>query len=439
MLECLPISTFKSKCAQPRARPGAFGRFFKPEVRFYMFEHERFVELSSNAGTIGNRKLISINSITHEIRILALNALNALIETSRAGSAGVGFAVVAKEVKSVSHRITDISHEMSKELAVSISELNKVGMNMMTQLEEAGGQRLKNLALNMIDIIDRNLYERSCDVRWWATDGAVVEALQHSDPAKREFASERLAIILNSYTVYLDLWIADLEGNVVASGRPSPYTNVIGINVAKEAWFVDAVATASGDDYAAQNIEVTPLLGSQQVATYSTAVREGGRADGRVIGALGIFFDWGKQAAAVVNAVRLTPKKKGSHVACLSTGMGGSLPVPMAKAFCETSSTSEKVPVLRKRISTQQQTALPSGLQRRRVTRPTLAWDGTASSNSGHLGTRDLIRSSRSRRTTPGCSAPTISPPFGVVFKTPASARRTETQPARRSAKAQAR
>jgi methyl-accepting chemotaxis protein len=59
-----------------------------------MSEHEKIVELSRNVGTIANRKLVSINSITHEIRILALNAL---IEASRAGSAGVGFAVVAQE------------------------------------------------------------------------------------------------------------------------------------------------------------------------------------------------------------------------------------------------------------------------------------------------------------------------------------------------------
>ncbi|RFC43750.1 MAG: Methyl-accepting chemotaxis protein [Verrucomicrobia bacterium] len=272
-----------------------------------MSEHEKIVELSRNVGTIANRKLISINSITHEIRILALNAL---IEASRAGSAGVGFAVVAKEVKSVSHRITDISHEMSKDLAGSISELNKVGLTMMVQLEEAKGKRLKDLALNMIDIMDRNLYERSCDVRWWATDGAVVEALQDVDPRKRAFASERLGVILNSYTVYIDLWIADLEGNVIATGRPGLYPGAVGSNVAREAWFCDALGTASGDDYAAQNIQVEALLGSQQVAIYSTAVREGGRASGKVIGALGIFFDWGTQAAAVVNAVRLTDDER---------------------------------------------------------------------------------------------------------------------------------
>jgi hypothetical protein len=162
----------------------------------------------------------------------------------------------------------------------------------------------------MIDIIDRNLYERSCDVRWWATDTAVVEALEQADESKRRFASERLGVILNSYTVYLDLWIADLNGNVIANGRPELYPGVVGSNVADQAWFRDALATASGDHYAAQDIEVAARLGSRQVATYSTAVREGGRASGRVLGALGIFFDWGSQAAAVVNGVRLTPEEK---------------------------------------------------------------------------------------------------------------------------------
>ena len=36
---------------------------------------------------------------------------------------------------------------------------------------------LENQAiLTNIDLIDRNLYERSCDVRWWATDSSVVDA-----------------------------------------------------------------------------------------------------------------------------------------------------------------------------------------------------------------------------------------------------------------------
>ena len=30
-------------------------------------------------------------------------------------------------------------------------------------------------------MIDRNLYERTCDVRWWATDGDMVNALDKKD------------------------------------------------------------------------------------------------------------------------------------------------------------------------------------------------------------------------------------------------------------------
>ncbi|HEY0526782.1 MAG TPA: methyl-accepting chemotaxis protein [Stellaceae bacterium] len=183
-----------------------------------MAEPERIVELSRRAGKIAEEKIAAIGTITRETRILALNAL---IEAARAGDAGRGFAVVASEVKAVSARITDIAANLSTELAGSIVELTDLGERMIRQVR---GQRLVDLALNMIEIIDRNLYERSCDVRWWATDAAVVDALDsvgQGDPdAARRHAMERLGVILRSYTVYLDLWVIDTEGRVVANGRP---------------------------------------------------------------------------------------------------------------------------------------------------------------------------------------------------------------------------
>jgi hypothetical protein len=48
------------------------------------------------------------------------------------------------------------------------------------------------------------------------------------------------------------------------------------------------------------------------VATYATAIREGGRADGRPLGVLGIFFDWRPQAEAVVRGVRLQDEERAS-------------------------------------------------------------------------------------------------------------------------------
>jgi hypothetical protein len=168
----------------------------------------------------------------------------------------------------------------------------------------------------MIEIIDRNLYERSCDVRWWATDAAVVDALETPGPASAGHASGRLGIILKSYTVYLDLWIADATGKVIANGRPDRYPGVAGSDVSQAPWFRTAMGTRTGDDYAAIDIETAPALHGAQVATYSTAVRAGGQTNGKALGALGIFFDWQPQAMGVVTGGRLSDEER-ARTRCL--------------------------------------------------------------------------------------------------------------------------
>jgi hypothetical protein len=269
-----------------------------------MAEPEKVVALSKRVAGLANEKTAQINRITEETRILALNAL---IEAARAGEAGKGFAVVAQEVKSVSERVQTIASQLNSELSGSIGELTELGEVLV---RETRGERLSDIALNMIEIIDRNLYERSCDVRWWATDAAVVAALSGGTGGEAAHASERLGVILKSYTVYLDLWIADAVGNVVAHGRPDRYRDVVGSNIAQEDWFRRAMATTSGDDYIACDVATSASLGHAQVATYATAIRRDGDSRGEPLGVLGAFFDWGPQARAVVHGVRLTPEER---------------------------------------------------------------------------------------------------------------------------------
>ncbi|RTD91192.1 chemotaxis protein [Variovorax atrisoli] len=263
------------------------------------------VELTHQVKKLATGKISDINDINRETTFLALNAL---IEAARAGDAGKGFAVVANQVKQVSVRIADITTGLNKELAGSLSKLTDLSDGMIERLRSHEGQRCADLALNMIDIVDRNLYERSCDVRWWATDSAVVDCLALGGAAAREHASRRLSVILDSYTVYLDLWIVDASGTIVANGRPQTYP-VAGKNVAHARWFKDSMKTRSGADFIAGDIEALPQLNNAQVATYATAIREQGAVDGRPLGALVIFFDWAAQAAAVVNGVRLTDEE----------------------------------------------------------------------------------------------------------------------------------
>ncbi|HEX9461339.1 MAG TPA: methyl-accepting chemotaxis protein [Alphaproteobacteria bacterium] len=265
---------------------------------------ERILELAARLSTTANDKISAISAITRQTRILALNAL---IEASRAGEMGRGFSVVAAEVKTISAEIETVARALEREVAANLSELERIGGNVISHLR---GQRLADLALNAIEIIDRNLYERTCDVRWWATDSAVVQAASARTAEALAYASRRLGVILDAYTVYLDLWIADLDGKVIATGRPDRYPQALGSSVAGHAWFRDALASRGGNEYAVADIASAAALDNKPVATYAAAIRENASAQGRPIGVIGVHFDWGPQSQTVVNGVRLTDEER---------------------------------------------------------------------------------------------------------------------------------
>ena len=265
---------------------------------------ERILALSRAVSNVATEKVKEIQNATKATRILALNAQ---IEAARANEHGAGFAVVAQEVKEVSARIADLTNQLTEKLQEQTSELDQLGKQLIASVR---GRRLTDLALSMIDIIDRNLYERSCDVRWWATDSAVIDCVGRPDDMQIEFASKRLGVILNAYTVYLDLWIVDVNGKVIANGRPDRYPMAKGTSVANEAWFREAMGTKSGDDFVVADISRNEQLKGGLVTTYAAAVREGAESQGTPIGALGIFFDWETQSQTVVDAVRLEPEEK---------------------------------------------------------------------------------------------------------------------------------
>jgi Methyl-accepting chemotaxis protein (MCP) signalling domain len=254
--------------------------------------------LTAEVNQIACEKTKSIQQITNQMKMLALNAL---IESSRAGSHGAGFAVVAQEVRAVGQQVETIARELESQLTKRTGNLMQ-SMEQMT--ERARGERMVDLSLNAIELIDRNLYERTCDVRWWATDSAVVDCAAKPEAAAVAHVSERLAVILGAYTVYLDLWLCDLDGIVIANGRSDRF-NVRGHNVAATKWFRDARGLHSGDDYVAGDVERQPLLGDAQVATYCASVRADGDANGKPLGVLAIHFDWETQARAIVQGVRV--------------------------------------------------------------------------------------------------------------------------------------
>ncbi|HEV7269616.1 methyl-accepting chemotaxis protein [Pseudoxanthomonas sp.] len=260
----------------------------------------------------------SLQKIDEINRITRIISMNARIEAVRIGTAGRSFGVIAEEMDTLSRRVSDTAQEIDRMAGRTSTDLRERLEQLQTDVRRT---RLTGLALANIDLIDRNLYERSCDVRWWATDAAMVAAAADPQPAALAHASQRLGQILDSYTVYFDLVLADLQGNVIANGRPRQYRSV-GQSVAQQPWFQSAMATGSGEEFGFQSMHASPLAGGERVLVYACTVREGGRVTGRPLGVLGIVFRWDALAQTIVARTPLSDAEWRRSRVCIVDGHG---------------------------------------------------------------------------------------------------------------------
>jgi len=269
-------------------------------------------EMVGDLSTALETAILEIHGVNTETKVLALNAR---IEAARAGQYGAAFGVVAEEIQVLSDKTSRIADDMAQRTREKTAEYTEMIDRRIR------GTRLSDLALVNIDLIDRNLYERTCDVRWWATDGSLVDALTKGTEEARQFASHRLGVILSAYTVYHDLVLCDCDGRIVANGRPEKYSNV-GFNESSSAWFRDAMATSSGDEYGFQSAHESPIVSHQSSLIYSCAVREGASAHGRKIGVLGIVFDWIGLAQPILENIPVDASEKSSTCAYILDRQG---------------------------------------------------------------------------------------------------------------------
>lgn len=265
---------------------------------------ERISELSDSMRSKLGKSVQEIKAITTQANLLSLNAR---IEAARAGEAGRAFAVVAGEMGDMAANTKKAAEELVNEVQPDIMELSEISKQLSVNVR---GQRLSDLALNNIDLIDRNLYERTCDVRWWATDPSLTQVCEDPDNSELvHHASKRMMVILKAYTIYFDLVLCTPSGKIIANGCPGEFRSV-GTQVDKSEWFKAAMATCSGDEFGFETVHASPLVNGQRTLAYSCAVRKGGESQGSVVGVLGIMFRWDSLAQTVAHNTPLMEDEK---------------------------------------------------------------------------------------------------------------------------------
>lgn len=276
---------------------------------------ERIAQLSQVLSRKMHGAVRRIQQLNEESKMLSLNAQ---IEAARSGQAGATFAVVAQSMRELANATAQVAATVSTETSGTITELERISNVLATNVR---GARLSDLALVNIDLIDRNLYERSCDCRWWATDDSLVAALAEPTMENRSHASHRMGVILNSYTVYFDLVLADASGRIVANGRPDRYDST-GKQCRNAPWFDSAMATGSGEEFGFQGVHESALAGGQRVLVYSAGVRERGDVRGKLLGVLGVVFNWDGLAQTIVENTPLVQEEKSRTRVCIVDQQG---------------------------------------------------------------------------------------------------------------------
>jgi hypothetical protein len=142
-----------------------------------------------------------------------------------------------------------------------------------------------------IDIMDRNLYERANDCRWWAITPIFEEELESSNPDVKRL-TDVLQYINSLYTVYTNLFIYDSNATIIAS---SSNPSIIGRKVSGE-FITKTLSNHNSQNYFVSNFEQSAFYNNEPTYIYNATIT----SNGKTIGGIGIVFDAAPQFKAIL-------------------------------------------------------------------------------------------------------------------------------------------
>ena len=187
---------------------------------------------------------------------------------------------------------TAFSRSLLREIGRTGSRTRDSFTQALAQMSDSVGaaalQGTQSRAALAADILDRSLYERANDCRWWALTTAFRAALESPgeiDPATLE---RLLGAIHGLYTVYANLLLFDRSGRIVAVSRRDEAARP-GATLSEE-WVARTLSLSTTQDYGVSAFAPSDLYGGRPTYVFTAAVR--GLAQPRqVVGGIAIVFD----------------------------------------------------------------------------------------------------------------------------------------------------
>ena len=289
--------------------PGWMGHTLSPLN--HAFEMAEAHELERVQEELVNCVLETASLFTPELRDIPVRAASIQRELNRAvwnGSIWLSrdsYALNASFAKVLLWEIGSTGVKTRNVFSESTTNLYKTVVS--SALYDCGTQ-----AALAIDIMDRNLYERANDCRWWALTSlfrAELTDLRPGDREQRRRLTDILCTINGLYTVYSNLLLFDVSARVVAVSNPA-YTDMIGQTLQPD-WVRQALGLPGTQSYCVSSFSASKLYGDHPTYIYAAAIREpGGQSP---VGGIAIVFDSTPQFKAMLEEA-LPRKENGSVV-----------------------------------------------------------------------------------------------------------------------------
>ena len=187
--------------------------------------------------------------------------------------------------------ISDTGARTKSVFESSISNLHETAISSI--LEDVEFQ-----AALAVDIMDRNLYERANDCRWWAlAEFKGILAKDNISDIDLKKMTNILEYINSLYTVYTNLFIYDRKGKILAVSN-SDANHLVG-TVVEQAWVRETLSLRNSQQYSVSPFEPSYLYYDRHTFIYGAAITH--PADSSVIlGGIGIVFDSTPQFRAML-------------------------------------------------------------------------------------------------------------------------------------------
>ncbi|MEI9928406.1 MAG: cache domain-containing protein [Sphingomonas sp.] len=198
-------------------------------------------------------------------------------------------------MKALAQQARGASHEFRSEVRERLALGARIADEMVGEIE---GTRLVELAQALIQNVVRHLYGRSIDLRLLAADAEIVAATIDPSPENLAAAQARLALLTETSPYYVNAFIADPEGRVIALSNP--HARVRQTNLATAPQFMKAMASYRTEEWFTDEVWQNPWSDHRAVLVFVTGIRARG-ATGHPAGVFYLEFDWEGHIAAMIS------------------------------------------------------------------------------------------------------------------------------------------